>query len=1110
MLQASRSTLAGLSLAASILFVFGSPSTARGQAVAIAEVFGTVADPSGAALVGAQVTMTSTDKHTVFSAVTNSIGHFLFPNLPVGPYKLEAKAAGFKDYVQTGIELQVGNNIQINVSMQVGSVTETIEVKGVVNLVETKENSISQVVDQRRINELPMNGRQPTSLIFMVGAAAYGGNGDTGSKTFFSSTTISVAGGQGNGTAYLLDGGDHTDAMSNVNMPFPFPDALQEFSVETSAVSSRFGTHPGATVNVVTKSGSNQFHGDLFDYFRNGDLNARNFFAPVHDSLKRNQFGGTAGGKIIADKLFFFGGYQGTRQRTNPPQVISFEPTSASLNGDFSALAGAGCQSSGKAVQLTDPLNGNAPFANNQVPVSRLNPVSLKIASSYLPVTSDPCGKVVYGIPTLGDEDQIIGRVDFVPNAKNTLYGRYFLDQYSNPAVFDGHNLLTTTQPGNLERAQSATIGDTYTFGPGTLNSFHFSFNRVRDDRGPTPTPINPTLLGVNMYSAVPNFLLLTVSNAFSTFCGTCAPGHFNVNSFQWADDVDVIRGKHEMAFGFNLIRVQNNTVSGFDENGTFTFNGSRTGLPVADFMTGLVQDFIQTNATPDDLRQWIMSVYAQDTYHVSPKLTLNFGLRWEPTFSDPDKYGRGTSFSLPAFLAGQFSKVYPNAPAGLFFKGDAGIPDAMWNGHKANFAPRAGLVWNPSGTGKDTLRIGGALLYENNETWFNERETTNAPIGTSTEIINPVGGFSNPWQGFPGGNPFPTNGRATFPTTGGIYINFPINPKSTYVAQWNATYQRQIKDWVVSVSYLGNKTTHLWMAGEVNPAIYNPAPGASSTSNTQARRRLTALNPTYGPAYASVNTMDDGAVAHYQAVLLSLKHSFSHGFTLLTNYTDSYCVSDQDFGAALAGSTNSFPFSRHIDWGPCNFDIRHNFNASLVANSSVKGSPWARRLLSDWQLAPLFHAASGQPLTITSGIDNSLTGLGNDRPVQLLSSYTATNHSCPGAPCYQFLNASAFIKNPIGSTGDVGRGALRGPGNVSFDVALSRRFRIGERITLEARGEAFNIVNHANFVGAIQGAGTANAAATTLNTNLSSSAFGKALATFDPRILQLVLKLYF
>jgi hypothetical protein len=565
----SRLTVAGLSL--SFLFLLW-PAAASAQTVAVAGVSGTVTDPSGSAIAGATVSMTETDKQLVRTTQTDGTGHYALLELPVGPYRLEVRVNGFKDYVESGLELQVDNNIQINVAMQVGSVNERVEVQANASLVETRENSVSAMVDQQRINDLPLDGRQATQLILTLGAASYGDSGDTGSKTFWSSTRISVAGGQGNGTAYLLDGGDNTDAMSNVNMPFPFPDALEEFSVDTSAVSSRFGTHPGATVNAVTKSGSNQFHGDAFEYIRNGDMDARNFFAPVHDSLKRNQFGGTAGGKIVSDKLFFFGGYQGTRNRSNPPQSIAYIPTAAALDGDFSTLAGAGCQSSGKALTLKDPTTGT-PFPDNQIPQSLLNPVAVTIASKYLPVSSaTSCGKVTYGIPVTGDEDQAIGRVDWVQNAKHTLYGRYLFDDYSNPPTFNGANLLTTTAPGNLERAQSATIGDTYTFGPATLNSFHLSFNRVRDDRGPTDIPISPTMLGSDMYSAVPNFLLLTINNAFSTFCGTCAPGHFDVNSYQAADDVDLVRGRHEMAFGFNLIRIQNNTISGFDENGTFHF----------------------------------------------------------------------------------------------------------------------------------------------------------------------------------------------------------------------------------------------------------------------------------------------------------------------------------------------------------------------------------------------------------------------------------------------------------------------------------------------------------------------------------------------------------
>jgi len=706
--------------------------------------------------------------------------------------------------------------------------------------------------------------------------------------------------------------------------------------------------------------------------------------------------------------------------------------------------------------------------------------------------------------------------MDWVQNPKHTLFGRYFIVDYQNPPTFDGKNLLTTTQPGNFERAQSATIGDNYTFNPTTLNAFHVTFNRIRDNRGPTDVPINWTLLGSNMYSAVPNFLLISsMSGGFTTFCGTCAPGHFNFNGYQVADDVDLIRGRHQIGFGFNLIRVQNNTISGFDENGAPAFNGSFTGLGMADFLLGRMSDFQQTNATPDDLRQWVMSFYAQDSFKVSKTLMLNFGLRWEPTFPDPDKYGRGTSFSMSAFLAGQRSTVNPTAPPGLFFKGDAGIPDAMWNGHMANFAPRVGLVWNPHGDGRDTLRVGGAILYDATETWFNERETTNPPYGNDIDV-GATGTISNPWAGYPGGNPFPQHGNLFFPNFG-IYINMPINPKPTYVAQWNVTYQRQFAgNWVASISYLGNKTTHLWIAQERNPEIYMGG-GASTPQNDNKRRLLFLTNATNGAYYASIDTMDDGAVAHYQGLLASVEHRFAQHFMFSANFTDSYCLSDYDFGAALANPTNSQVFNRHADWGPCIFDTRYNFNTRMVAQSWWSGgNRWASRLLGNWQLAPLIHASSGQPLSLNygsaaSGTDFSRTGLGNDRPNQILPNPYATSHNCgSSALCVQFLNPAAFSTSiPVGSYGNSGRNAVRGPGTFNFDVALSRQFRITERVNLQARAEAFNIINHPNFVGAISPAGSITTL-TTMIVNAASANFGQPQAAFDPRILQFALKLHF
>ncbi len=395
------------------------------QAVAVAEVDGHVTDPSGQALANAQVRMTEVDKQQVHNAVTDNEGRYSLPNLPVGAYRLEVTAQGFKTYVQSGIVLQVANNITANVTMQIGSVSESIQITADAAMVETKENAVSQVIDTKRIMDLPLNGRNPTQLIMLTGAATTAPAGDlTGSKNIQGSNgsgTFSVAGGQANGLNFLLDGGDNNDAFSNVNLPLPFPDAVQEFSVQTNALPAQYGLHPGGAVNTVTSSGSNDFHGDLFEFLRNGDFNARQEGTLVRDSLKRSQFGGIVGGRIIRDKLFFFGGYQGTEQRSNPAATISYVPTAAALNGDFSILDGpasaGGCQKS--AITLKNPFTGAA-FPNNQIPVSLFDPAALKVAKNYIPVSSDPCGKVQYGIPANNPDNQWIGRVDYVLSARST------------------------------------------------------------------------------------------------------------------------------------------------------------------------------------------------------------------------------------------------------------------------------------------------------------------------------------------------------------------------------------------------------------------------------------------------------------------------------------------------------------------------------------------------------------------------------------------------------------------------------------------------------------------------------------------------------------------
>src|SRR5664279_5275208 len=326
------------------------------------------------------------------------------------------------------------------------------------------------------------------------------------------SVQVSVAGGAANGVNFLLDGGDNNDAFSNVNLPIPFPDAVQEFSVQTNGLPAQYGLHPGGLVNIVTKSGANSFHGDAFEFLRNGDLNGRTEGTLVRDTLKRNQFGGTAGGRIIKDKLFFFGGYQGTRQRSDPATQTAYTPTTATLSGDFSVVDGSKTSGGCLSAQRNLKDASGVLYPGNKIPINTFDPAGLKLASTYIPLSADPCGKTYYGYLANNPDDQMIGRVDYNVSNKQAFYGRYFIYDYTAQSLFDGHNALTTGSPGNLDRSQTMTIGDTYTFSPTAVNSLHATFDRRRDNRSSASNLFSSADLGVNMFINVPNYTQLTVS----------------------------------------------------------------------------------------------------------------------------------------------------------------------------------------------------------------------------------------------------------------------------------------------------------------------------------------------------------------------------------------------------------------------------------------------------------------------------------------------------------------------------------------------------------------------------------------------------------------------
>jgi hypothetical protein len=1058
--------------------------SALAQTVAVSQISGTVKDQSGALLPGVEVRVTHIETGTMRSALTNETGSYTIPNLSVGSYRLEASLQGFSTYIQTGIVLQVNSNPTIPIVLQLGQVSETIAVEANATQVETHSNGVGQVIDQQRVVELPLNGRVATELIFLSGLATTAPAGDLNTNKNYPTVTISVAGGLANGMTYVMDGGTHNDPFNNLNLPMPFPDALQEFKAETSALPARYGHHAASAVNIVTKSGTNDFHGELFEFVRNYIFNARNFFAAQRDSLKRNQFGGTLGGPIKEGKLFFFGGYQGKIERSNPGTTISYAPTATMRAGDFTTFASAGCNG-GTARTL------GAPFVDNRLDLANISPQATNFLK-YVPTPTDPCGKLLYGITANNNEHQAIGKIDYSLSAKHSLFGRYFFANYASPNRFDGVNVLAMSRVGQFNRAHSFVLGDTYLISPNTIISTHATLNRTRNNRVVDPY-FSPTDLGIQVYSPLEGFTGVTVQgNGFAIGAGATNPGYFNSTNYQLTEDIDLIRGAHQLAIGANFIHNNINTSNNRPTNGQFTFNGQVTGLPLADFMAGILSGgFVQGNPIFDNQRQNYIGLYIQDSWKVNPRLTFNGGLRWEPYLPMEHPFGWVSHFDQAAFVAGTKSTVYKNSPAGLTFPGDPGYPGKSTTfSHKAQFAPRVGLVFDPQGNGKMAVRASYGIFYDAPHLFFNTRFANNPPWGAQITLSNPPGGLANPYQNYPGGNPFPAlaniSADSFFPLAG-VYVNAPLNIKPTYLQQWNLSAQRQIGEWLLAASYLGNKSTHLWTGREANPAVYS---ATATLGNTNQRRILYLLNSTQGQYYGTIGEIDDGGTSSYNGMLLSAQRRLANNFSVLANYTLSHCIGDPAT-TEITGPTYVNPNNRGADRANCDSDRRHVVNVSFVARTPKIANRSLNMIASGWQLSGIVRRQTGNYSTVTTGVDNALTGVGNQRAVQLLA-----DPYDPNPTVDHYLNPAAFRPPASGTYSSLGAFTIVNPSTLQIDIGLSRTFQVREAQNIQFRWEVFNVPNRLN----------ANAPVTALN----NANFGKILSAQDPRIMQFALKYAF
>ena len=1098
-----------LAVVAGLVFLLAASNAALAQQ-STAQLGGRVADQSGAVLPGVTVTATQTDTGFTRSVVTDGDGTYVMPNLPTGPYRLEVMLQGFRTYAQTGIVLQVGANAVVNTTLEVGELAETVSVDAATPLVDVRSSGISEVVENERIVELPLQGRNVTDLVVLAGAAVQTG---TASPSGMRGSAISVAGGLSYGVAYLLDGALHNDVNSNLNLPLPFPDALQEFRVATGGLSADNGVHSGAAVNAVTKSGTNSLRGDLFAFIRDKRFNARSPFAQVgrdgqrrDDGLLRNQPGGTLGGPIIRDRLFFFGGYQGTFLRRTEPDRISYVPTAAMLAGDFTAFASPACNG-GRQVAL------RAPFVNNRIDPAQFSKAA-RFITGKLPRPDDECGKVTYSVPVDANEGQLVTKIDYQWNPNHTVFGRY-LGTFRNdiaPWPRSG-NVLAQTPVGRETMAHSVTLGDTTVFGANTVNSLRFALNQTRNQSNPAPF-FDTKDAGIDVYSYVPGAMALTVRGAFSTPGGFNTKSRYDTDSYQISEDLTMVRGRHQFGVGVNVSYWTSYQEINARSAGLFEFNGGVTGLSLADFLVGGLARLEHGAPGILDMEQTYLGLYASDAWRVSDRITLNAGMRWEPFFGPAVMGGAISNFVLDNFRSGIRSSVFVNAPPGLIFPGDEGFPESLsgLNRQWWNLSPRAGVAWDVTGDGRTAVRSSYGIAYDFPTATYHYINASAAPYANRLRIDFPPGGFEDPYGTIPGGDThpltFPPPRDATFPPYGS-YGSIDPDINSPRVQSWSVTLEKQLgSEFGTSVSYLGSYTDRLWNQVAINPGVFlglGPCtlpngvsyPVCTSAANLDQRRVLSLENPESGQFYGPVDLNTDLGTATYHGLKLAFRRRAATGVSVNGNYTWSYCVGNVtpgNFNQISAGYMK--PDDPSFDRGNCQQKRDHLVNLTAGYTTPAFNTTLLRMLGSNWRVSGILNARSGAWLSVTQSIGRDTAGTGiqglGGQPVNQV-----LDEPYGARTLENYLNPAAFAFPAPGELGNAGFFSVEGPGFWTVDVALSRLFGFGGTRSLEVRVEAFNLLNNFNWGNPVL--------------TLDTPTFGRIQSIAgDPRIMQFGIKYAF
>jgi hypothetical protein len=1041
-------------------------------------VSGGVSDSTGAQVVGATVRIVNIKTHETRTTTTSASGTYIFPIVPVGEYTLEAEASGFKLEKRSGVMLDVNQNARIDFALQVGSVKEVIEVTADAPMVDTMDVQIGETVDQDRIENLPLNGRNVYDLIALMPGAVNVSTAVSGSND---ANQMSVNGNRIRNNSFYLDGGQNTSQWRNGGNMSPNPDAVAEFHLITSNFDAEYGRQPGSVLNVVTRSGSNAYHGTIFEFLRNDTVNATNYFRTTSPTLRWNQFGGTFGGPVRRNRTFFFASYQGFRESTTTAVNVVLVPTVAQRTGDFSAAAA--------ASRPKDPLT-NVAFPGGIIPASRLDPVAQNIIKTLIPLPNNPAGTSLSDRePAPVTDNQGILRVDHQLTAANHLSGTLFLDRSNTVWPFGLSNssqIPHWSTTNSIYRQNNVVVNDDIVIRPNLISQARFSY--VLNYYASTCAILtswadwgSKVVLG----AVPPRPPRIVITSGFSA--GPGGGGNNSTPQSTWAasERITWVKGGHNIragvAYQWNHFQELGNWLGA----GQITFTGAYAGNGEADFQMGLAATFRQNNGLNRNFQESSESAFLQDNWRVLPRLTIDLGVRWElnPPYTSADN-------ALGGFQFGVQSKIYPAAPLGMLFPGDPGTPAGIAPTIATNFSPRMGFAWDLFGNGKTAIRGGYGVFYAVGMVNL-VSNLQNQPFIVDI-TLNGTKNLVDPWASF-GGSPYPYTLNPKNP----IFVtpvseNFVGDHSGTpYVQQYNFMVQRQIaRTMSLQVGFVGNTGRKLYIQRDANTPVYGPG---STTTNINTRRPY--MPSVYGGIYES----ETAANSNYNSLQVSFTRRFANNFSVMANYVWSKALDmTDDEATSISAITVSDSNNFRRDWGPAGFHYPHVFKMSWVYRSpNIRFLGWVgRQALSGWQLNGITTARTGHSMNVLSGTDTNVDGVSTDRP-NAVGDPKWSGSRTRAQQIAAFFDTTAFAKVSAGVLyGNAGHNVLVGPNNVTWNAAAMKDFRLTEAKRLQFRTDFFNALNEVNL--------------SDPNTTISNGNFGKITGAASSRMLQFGLKLYF